>query len=464
MDPITMSALAVAIATGISTVAGKLIDKGVDAALEPATTKVKTALQTKYRQAESQQELVDAFDAALDDTARTSRATDAQKYQLRIRLLEIARPGKEALRDEVMRLVMLASNPNEVGFITPALLRALDLTDEQKPSLARALFYLREHLYALDEFHDLFNLAHQENVENALRILIAEQSAIERNTALFASTVTKTDEGNAVLVKQAADTWDREPYLLYVANECNRLRLSVIDPQYVKPSGEGRIALLDVYTDLKTTTWVWEFSDGKRLPSSPTKSNTAVKTGSEIWIDKVEVENLAEYAWPEKKFELANFERNAEMVYLSALEVISQPNARCVVLLGDPGGGKSTFTNYLALCLTKAQLAPQDNWMARLNGWSKGTLLPVRVVLRDLGAWVDKERKTVPNGKMVADYIRYAVDEHLDDEGAHVVEHLKKQGGLVLFDGLDEVPDTLSRRGFVRDAIQDFARSYAMCL
>ena len=461
MDPITMSALAVAIATGISTVAGKLIDKGVDAALEPATTKVKTALQTKYRQAESQQELVDAFDAALDDTARTSRATDAQKYQLRIRLLEIARPGKEALRDEVMRLVMLASNPNEVGFITPALLRALDLTDEQKPFLSRALFYLREHLYALDEFHDLFNLAHQENVENALRILIAEQSAIERNTSKVASTVTKTDEGNALLVKQAADTWDREPYLLYVANECNRLRLSIIDPQYVKPSGEGRIALLDVYTDLKTTTTLWENRDGKRVLAGPPNSLEALKPGKDFSeLSEHDLEVFANTAFESRELADLGWKR----IDLTALEVISQPNARCVVLLGDPGGGKSTFTNYLALCLTKAQLVPQDNWMTRLNGWTKGALLPVRVVLRDLGAWVDKERKTVPNGKMVADYIRYAVDEHLDDEGAHVVEHLKKQGGLVLFDGLDEVPDTLSRRGFVRDAIQDFARSYAMCL
>ena len=40
--------------------------------------------------------------------------------------------------------------------------------------------------------------------------------------------------------------WNAEPYLRYLAAECNRLRLSVIDPQYVTPTGESKIALVQV--------------------------------------------------------------------------------------------------------------------------------------------------------------------------------------------------------------------------
>ena len=34
--------------------------------------------------------------------------------------------------------------------------------------------------------------------------------------------------------------WNVEPYLRYLAAECNRLRLSVIDPQYVTPTRRGQ--------------------------------------------------------------------------------------------------------------------------------------------------------------------------------------------------------------------------------
>ena len=51
-----------------------------------------------------------------------------------------------------------------------------------------------------------------------------------------------------------------------------------------------------------------------------------------------------------------------------------------LVILGDPGSGKSTFTNYLGYLLAGARLGEIEP----IEGWPHGPLLPVRLLLRDL--------------------------------------------------------------------------------
>lgn len=48
-----------------------------------------------------------------------------------------------------------------------------------------------------------------------------------------------------------------------------------------------------------------------------------------------------------------------------------------MVLLGDPGGGKSTFINHLAYCLAAHQLYPEAGWLTHLPGWSVALYFPV---------------------------------------------------------------------------------------
>ena len=85
---------------------------------------------------------------------------------------------------------------------------------------------------------------------------------------------------------------------------------------------------------------------------------------------------------------------------LSALDVLNAE--RKLVLLGGPGSGKSTFVNFVALCLAGELLGVADPNLATLTAplpeeegvreeeqpqpWDHGALLPVQVVLRDFAA------------------------------------------------------------------------------
>jgi len=147
---------------------------------------------------------------------------------------------------------------------------------------------------------------------------------------------------------------------------------------------------------------------------------------------------------------------------MTAIQAISDPARLHFILLGEPGSGKSTFVNYLVYCLAKAELEPNGNWLQKLSGWNLDESLPVRVLIRELIAWAGGGRKGT--AKVLWDFIRHDLEEHgFEDFFKQLQSHLQNQGGLVVLDGLDEVPDARWSRQFIKEIIEDLVRTCSLC-
>jgi len=138
---------------------------------------------------------------------------------------------------------------------------------------------------------------------------------------------------------------------------------------------------------------------------------------------------------------------------------------RCLVLLGEPGGGKTTFASHLALCLAGERWKPGEGWASHLTthdaAWEGPVPLPIWVRLRQFAA----DATCLPSGsdergraEHLLAYIekilrqgRYG--ERLPD---HALACLDRGDALLVLDGLDEVGDP-DRRVQVAQAINDLA-------
>ena len=159
----------------------------------------------------------------------------------------------------------------------------------------------------------------------------------------------------------------------------------------------------------------------------------------------------------------------------SALEQLNRHPR--LVLLGDPGSGKSTFVSFVALCLCGQALGRADANLDLLTSplpkerdqredpkpqpWDHGPLLPVRVVLRYFAAY-----GLPPAGqRSTAGHLWKFIAEELEKCGLGefaplLQKHLRERGGLLLVDGLDEVPEAEQRRVQIKQAVEDFAGAY----
>jgi formylglycine-generating enzyme required for sulfatase activity len=236
----------------------------------------------------------------------------------------------------------------------------------------------------------------------------------------------------------------RQGYLNHLFETVSALSLAGIDPKAASdPQAQARLNLGAVYTALLTLT-------AEECAPMPEAARVA--------LERPERERLSA---------LAQLDRHPRLV-----------------LLGDPGSGKSTFVNFVALCLAGEALGREGAGLARLaeplpqddedrrdrdkdpqpQPWSHGPLLPVRVVLRDFAA-----RGLPPAGQpatakhlwdFVAAELRAAA---LGDYERHLAQELLKQGGLLLLDGLDEVPEADRRREQIKQAVEDFSGAFPRC-
>jgi len=241
----------------------------------------------------------------------------------------------------------------------------------------------------------------------------------------------------------------RAAYLNHLLENVSQVQLSGIDPKTASDA-EARLNLGAVYTALLTLS---------------SEDHKALQKGK-----RADLERL--------------MERNANTRRASALEQLNR-HAR-FVLLGDPGSGKSTFVNFVAMCLAGEALGNKDANLAALTAplpldederpqlkkeekpapqpWDHGALLPMRVILRDFAARGLPPLGAQASAKTLWDFIIGELDGWaLSEFQKPLAQELLQKGGLLLLDGLDEVPDANQRRAQIKQAIEGFAASFPKC-
>jgi len=170
--------------------------------------------------------------------------------------------------------------------------------------------------------------------------------------------------------------------------------------------------------------------------------------------------------------------RDRDARQLSALAQLNRHPQ--LVLLGDPDSGKTTFVNFVAMCLSGEGLGrnygnlesltaplPDDDGadQEQRQPWNHGELLPVRVILRDFAAArILPEPGHSATGEHLWQFIVKGLEASAIGEYApYLHKELLEQGGLLLFDGLDEVPEADQRREQIKQAVEDFTYTFHRC-
>ena len=168
----------------------------------------------------------------------------------------------------------------------------------------------------------------------------------------------------------------------------------------------------------------------------------------------------------------------------SAVDLLN--SEKRLVLLGEPGSGKSMFVSFVAQCLAGQRLGetcadldrlrqplPDDDgepektpqpWKEH-DGEEHGALLPVIFTLRDVAA---KALPSQPDAPGKAAHLLAYLDQTLAEDALSGYAPLLRQrldapGGLMLFDGLDEVPEADKRRAQILRAVEEFAAHFPKC-
>jgi len=363
------------------------------------------------------------YDARVDDAkvrkaveaaARTTGLWEglADHYRLKGALHRLAEPGQDTLRESTVAaaLAMKEGAPEEVP---DELLKALDVDAQDRPMFACFLWALRNALAQADEEY------------GALVELVGEDEA--RALLRRMASVVRDVDGQPVIVVLPVTPAERE-----------------IEADYLETLVESEFRFLPL--------------EGRRVQSP--------KGGLQMRLENVYIA-LDTTGRPEEEARMRGLEFAAEgrerQAPYSALRVAL--DHRHLLLLGEPGSGKTTFAEHLALCLAGERWRPGAGWASNLvshdAAWKGPAPLPVRVRLREFSA----DRECLPGDTDAlgqAGHLLAYIEKHLKDDRwsehlpRHVVKLFNRRDALLVLDGLDEVADPHRRRQ-VAEAINDLA-------
>jgi formylglycine-generating enzyme required for sulfatase activity len=251
------------------------------------------------------------------------------------------------------------------------------------------------------------------------------------------------EEKRRLLVSRATAMADeatlRDAYLNRLIEQNGFLALSGVDPTVAGSDRDARLHLRAVYTPLLTL--------------SP-RDDGPLAGG---------------YKLPPESGTL----RRAATGMLSAIEQLNRHPR--LVLLGDPGSGKSTFARFVAICLAGELLGrreinlqflttplPEDHGRGGdvAQSWEHRNLLPVLIVLRDFAARGLPKSGERATALSLWQFLEGEMEEAgLLDSFPLVRRELLAGRGLAILDGLDEVPEAERRREHIRRAVEDFSSS-----
>lgn len=325
-----------------------------------------------------------------------------------------------ALRDAIQRL----DNPFLV--VTVALGIVLVLVGALAPgiidALGREFFYL---LLILD-FLAFLIASFRPDISERLKPKATEETPREtpKHEEEPRSEKTRRDEP----VSRGTPDELRDRYLHYLVSRCAKLKMTTIDTKVVTRPEATELDLHAVFTEL-------DVYDAMRDHDR---------------------ESISKRRRPPD--EMISDERR-----LPAIAALSRYPR--LVLLGDPGSGKSTLVNFVTLCLAGDWLRQPHANVGRLgDAWTLSRVLPIRIILRDYAA------RGLPAKQGLWDFLHSELEKVKGHDGSLVdslsvlERYLKREdGALLLLDGLDEVPDAHHYRARLRAAVEEFALDFPEC-
>jgi formylglycine-generating enzyme required for sulfatase activity len=203
--------------------------------------------------------------------------------------------------------------------------------------------------------------------------------------------------------------------------DCSHLPLLTIDPRQSpsSPLEEKEIALPEVYTDLDVTV-----------------------------AHRQEKENEREWG-----MRLARGEGEGRH---TLLEAAGEAKFKRIALIGDAGSGKTSFVNYITYRLARDRV---DGVVSELPKALQGKL-PLRIILRRAARFIPLDADC-GTPEMLWQAVEAEIAGLIGAEPGKwarlaLQRHLTLEGGLILLDGLDEVPEAHHRRACLLEAIRKF--------